>query len=392
MKTEKRTVSYFPAAGAFLMMMAMSLGTTALSFFNEPVSTELEIGRGSFTVYYSLLTASGAFSAPFVGQFVSRHGVRPVIALSSVWCCAGFFVFSFSTSLWAFYVTAIVMGILCISCASLCANVTVQTSYPGEKAASLLGIVMSGSGVGGVLTSMVLPGVLEQYGWRVAYRVLGCIWLMLVLLAVFLIGKPTNHRQTAKNTDISEGITRAEALRSASLYLIIGIGILLSAACGITTQIPSVLASIGFSAAQAGLLMSVMTGAIALGKILQGVLYGKIGLSKGGILTISVFIISFWMLTQKPLAVPALILMAVGVGIVTTLLPLSAREAFGPREYAGIYGIISLGATCGNFLAAPVWGAVYDVFGSYIPGLAAMPFLLIAALILHVVVCKKIGK
>lgn len=386
---EKEKINYLPAAGAFALMMAMSLCTTALSFFNEPVSAELGVGRGSFTLYYSLLMATGAFSSPLVGQFVGKFGVRPVVGLSAVWCFLGFMLFSCSGSLWAFYLIAVCMGVLCVSCVSLCANVTVQTMYPTQKAAGMLGIVMSGSGVGGMIASLILPGILENYGWRIGYRMLAMLWLTLVILAFAAIGKPHHNEKSRTVKTAQGGMTRAEAIRSRQLYCVIGMGLLLSAACGITTQIPSVLTSIGYTASQAGMLMSLMTAAIACGKIIQGVIYGNLGLTKGGILTIGLFVISFWMLTIKALTIPALVFMAMGVGVVTTLLPLNAKAIFGTREYAAIYGIISLGATCGNFVAAPVWGSVYDVFGSYVPGLLFTPFLLIAALGLHILLNRK---
>ena len=44
-----------PALSAFLLMVTMSLLSTALSF-----------GRGSFTLYYSLMVAAGAVSASFL--------------------------------------------------------------------------------------------------------------------------------------------------------------------------------------------------------------------------------------------------------------------------------------------------------------------------------------
>ena len=62
----KKLKSYAPAAAAFLLMMAMALTTTALSFFVTPVCNELGIGRGSFTIYYSLMTATGAVSTTFL--------------------------------------------------------------------------------------------------------------------------------------------------------------------------------------------------------------------------------------------------------------------------------------------------------------------------------------
>ena len=50
---------YRPAAAAFLLMTAMALTTTGLSFFVGPVCDELGLGRGAFTVYYSVMTLAG---------------------------------------------------------------------------------------------------------------------------------------------------------------------------------------------------------------------------------------------------------------------------------------------------------------------------------------------
>ena len=44
-----------PALAAFLLMLTMSLLSTALSFFVSPVCADLGFGRGSFTLYYSLM-------------------------------------------------------------------------------------------------------------------------------------------------------------------------------------------------------------------------------------------------------------------------------------------------------------------------------------------------
>ena len=95
------------------------------------------------------------------------------------------------------------------------------------------------------------------------------------------------------------------------------------------------------------------------------------------------------MLTSKPTAVPALVLIAIGIGIITTLIPLSTKYAFGQKEYASIYGLINMGVTSGNFLAAPLWGLIYDKFGTYHPGLLTAPTIVFTALVLHILVFNK---
>ena len=61
---------------AFLLMLTMSLLSTALSFFVSPVCADLGFGRGSFTLYYSLMVAAGAVSASFLGNYMNKHGIR----------------------------------------------------------------------------------------------------------------------------------------------------------------------------------------------------------------------------------------------------------------------------------------------------------------------------
>ena len=79
--------SFRPAVSAFLLMLTMSLLSTALSFFVAPVCEDLGFGRGSFTLYYSLMVAAGAVSASVLGNHMNKHGVRGIILLSAVWCC-----------------------------------------------------------------------------------------------------------------------------------------------------------------------------------------------------------------------------------------------------------------------------------------------------------------
>ena len=86
-----RLKSLRPAFSAFLLMLTISMLSTGLSFFVAPVCEDLGFGRGSFTLYYSLIVASGAISASFLGSWMNRKGVRGVVFLSALWCCAGFF-------------------------------------------------------------------------------------------------------------------------------------------------------------------------------------------------------------------------------------------------------------------------------------------------------------
>ena len=378
-----------PAVAAFLLMMAMALTTTALSFFVVPVCEELGVGRGAFALCYSLLTASGTVGIPVLGQVIQRHGVRPVVMVSTIWVALGFLVFSLSGSLWVFYGAACCMGVFGTACVSLCATVMVQQRYCGARASTILGIVMAGSGVGGMLVSLCLPGVIQQMGWRMGYRLLAACWLTLGITALVVMGK--GERRSVSLEDASaDGMTRTQALHSPKFYLLIAVSFILSAACGIQQQLPSVLSGYGFAAGQVSLMMSFFTGALALGKIGHGLFYGRVGAVRGGSIVTFLFAASFVMLLKFELVWPGLAALAVGMGAVTTLMPLLTRFAFGSREYAAIWGILSGASNAGALVATPLFGMAYDLSGAYRGAmLAAMAALLLCMVLMHLCFGEK---
>ncbi len=362
---------YRPALAAFALMVAMALTTTALSFFVGPVCDDLGLGRGSFTVYYSFLTASGAAAVPVLGQVINKRGVRGIMTVCAFWVSMGLFLFSLSGKLWMFYAAAAVTGIFGTACVSLCANVIVQQSYAGPQASGLTGLVMSGSGVGGIAVSLVLPGIIEGLGWRWGYRFLAVCWLLLGSCALALLGKTELSGGVGQRRTPVDGMTRAQALGHPALYLLTLVILILSAACGIQQQLPSVLSGYGFTTQEVSAMVSFFTAALALGKIVQGLLYGKIGPHKGGYLIVAIFAISFLLLRIPGLVYPALAMLALGMGCVTTLMPILTRFTFGALEYAAIWSILSTASNVGALIASPLFGFVYDSAGSYEPAMAA---------------------
>ena len=93
-----------PAAAAFLAMMAMAVTSSTLSFFLEPISAELQVGRGSLSLIFSLMTISGALVNPALGQYAGRKGVRGILAVCGLWGCGSLLLLSRS-DLWVLRLT-----------------------------------------------------------------------------------------------------------------------------------------------------------------------------------------------------------------------------------------------------------------------------------------------
>ena len=371
---------YRPAAAAFLTMMAMSLTSSTLSFFLEPVCAALDISRGSFSVVFSLMAVSGALVNPFQGQYAGRRGVQSILLLAGLWGFGCMIAMSAGTALWSLYLAGFCLGIFGSTCLALCGNVIVQQAYFGAQVSAILGCVMSGSGVGGMIFSLLIPRCIASFGWQTGMAVMGICWMVLLWTAAALLGKQKSAGPGSGNGAVGLGMTRAEALRSPKLYLQMVLIIIITAACGIQQQLPSLLSSNGFDAGTVSVMISVMTAFLAIGKVVQGLLYGKLGVQKGGCTMLLVFAAGFLLMLSPSLSWPGLIFLAFGMGIYTTLLPQAARQAFGSREYASIWALIATAGSAGTFVANPVWGTIYDLTGSYTLGLVAAPVLLLAAL------------
>ena len=381
---------YRPAAAAFLVIMAMALTSSTMSFFLEPICESLQISRGSFSLIFSLMSVAGALSNPFVGQYAGKKGVRGILFLTGLWAGGCMILLSWVTKLWMLYAVAFGLGLFGSSCVCLCGNVMVQQSYFGPQASGILGAVMAGSGVGGMFFSLIIPKVIASFGWQTGMQVMGICWLALVWLGMLLIGKQEAPRFSSANGAVGLGMTRAEALKSPKLYLQMAVIVVISACCGLQQQLPSLLGSKGFTDGQVSVMISTMTVFLALGKFGQGLLYGKIGVEKGGILTMAAFAAGSLAMLTRALIWPGLILLAVGLGVYTTLLPMVVRRVFGSREYASIWALITTVGCAGTFVGYPLWGTIYDLTGTYTLGLVGAAVLLALAMWAHLLTLKDV--
>lgn len=376
---KEKLSAYRPAAAAFLTMMAMALTSSTLSFFLEPICIHLDISRGSFSMIFSLMSVSGALLNPYLGQLAGKKGVRGILLVTGLWTGGCMVLLSMVKSLWMLYLMGFLMGALSSTCVALCANVIVQQSYFGPQASGILGGVMAGSGVGGMIFSILIPNCMVNFGWQRAMQVMGILWFALLWLAALLLGKQSALSGGKNNGAVGLGMTRAEALKSPKLYLQMVVIVIITACCGVQQQLPSLLSSHSYDEGLVSLMISIMTAFLAIGKVSQGLLYGKLGVRKGGVLMMLVFASGFLALIWRGLAWPGLLLLSFGLGIYTTLLPQLTRRVFGSREYAAIWALIATVGSAGTFIANPVWGMVYDMTGSYTLGLIAAPVLLVVA-------------
>jgi predicted MFS family arabinose efflux permease len=289
------------------------------------------------------------------------------------------------------YAVTFCLGLFGATCLTLCGNVIVQNHYSSDLASGILGAVMAATGVSGMFFSLIIPRVIAAFGWRVGFWVMGGCWLTLLWLGALLLGKQDMHQRGQTGGTVGLGMTRAEAVKSPKLYLQMFVIVVMGACCGLQQQIPALLGQKGYSAGQISLMISTMTVFLAIGKFGQGLLYGKVGVKKGGLLMMAAFAAGCLAMFSKALTWPALLLLlAPGMGIYTTMVPVVARRVFGSRDYPAIWSLISTAGCVGVIVGYPMWGMIYDLTGTYTLGLIGAAVLLAAAMWAHLATLKNV--
>lgn len=379
------------AVGSAFLMVSVSLGTTCLSFFVAPVTKELGYSRSTFTVYFSVMTIVAMLTTPFVGKAIHKYGVRKIGIAGGLCGTAGFVGLSFCSSMMSFYIAGAVLGVFLFGCTQLNAAVAVSTWFVAKRG-TIMGIVMSASGLGGGLFSLVLPGFIAAHGWRNGYLFLSVAWFIFTVPVSLLLltnkpqdvglepyGKAQGRTQKAIQSETT-GISYSTALRTPPLYLLMCANLLLCAVAGMLQHLPAFYMGNGMTLRQIGSLMSILMIAMIVAKVVLGIASDKFGFTWPVVGLTVLFVASFLLMPTKSYAVLAvsMICMSFGNGSLSVMPPLFTAQIFGQKDYAKLWALASMSATFGTAIGPPIWGLVYDTTKSYLVGLYIAPVLILA--------------
>ncbi|MFZ2316439.1 MAG: MFS transporter [Trichococcus flocculiformis] len=235
---------------------------------------------------------------------------------------------------------------------------------------------------------MIMPTFLDNFGWRMGYFLIaGLFALLTVPNGLFLLVEnpgtvglnaygdqlPAYNESNQPIHDLS--ITYEDARKMKPFYILF-IGIFLSAfGDGMMQHLPAHSSGMNFTSGQVGTLFSlVMTGMI-IANISVGAINDKIDSTITLTLIVVCMLIALFFLatTRSFLALSiVMFILAFGIGGPAVLTPLVVSEIFGIADYPRIWSILGMAPSIGMSISGPLWGAVYDLTGSYAIGMYVM--------------------
>ncbi len=334
-------------------------------------------GAESFIAFGASLTFlfSGLIS-PLAGWLIQKFPLKNLMLVGCGLLGGGLMLHAFATSAPQVYAARIIMGIS-LGFVGVLPSVVLVSNWFVRRRGTALGILLTGTSLGGVVIPPLATPLIERFGWRTAMVLVSLIiWLVLVPAIVFLVrSNPADAGEVPDGDPVPDdlpramardGLTFAEALRTHVFWIFSAGAALIFYPIFVTSQqLILQTAKIGFTAWQGTFVLSGLFALSLGGKFLFGYLsdlYSPVRLIL--FCTTVMFGATFLLLDlNATTAFIFLVPFGLGYGGAFVLIQRLAADFFGRRDYPKILGAITIGETLGAVVGGLTTGWLADRAG-----------------------------
>ena len=368
---------------AMLAMIATSPGQTfGVSIFNPSFRLALELSHSQLTGAYMVGTLLAALPQPYIGGLMDRFGIRRVmlivVILLGLACIFMAQVQGLLMLFLAFFFLRVLgqgaLGLMAINTLAMWFQVRLGTVAGMMNAAA--------AGAIALIPPMILL-LINQFGWRGAYTVLGVlVWLLMLPVLLLLyrnrpedVGQTMDGRPSAKTElaieekEEADSFTLQEARHTRSFWILL----LFTAAwamiiTAIFFNIIPVFTDQGLTDAHAAATFTTIAVALAITQLIAGMLADRYRLNWLASLCMIFIAAGVWMLSQADsvgLAQLYALLIGIGQGLFGAVNNTVWVRYFGRAHLGRIRGSAAMAMVAGSSTGPFIMGATYDLFGSY---------------------------
>jgi sugar phosphate permease len=180
--------------------------SSTLSVFLKPLTEDLHVSRGLFSLLRSGEIIIGAVMAPFIGPLVDRYGGRWLVAGGALMAGSGFLLLGLATEFWQFLLvrwTLVTLGgvFMC----QVVITVTIARWFVRRRGRAVA-IASLGQGMSKVAIPLVTAALFAWIGWRQTWTVFGVLTFLLVVFPaiIFLRRSPEDMGMQPDGIDESD--------------------------------------------------------------------------------------------------------------------------------------------------------------------------------------------
>jgi len=384
---------YIVAVGILVNIAGTFAFSSTLSIFLKPITEELGVTRGAFSLIRTFEIGVAALIVPMLGSWIDRHGGRGVLVLGVLMEGAGLLLSSLVQSFWQFVVvrcSLVIAGEALLG--SLVINVTIAQWFV-RKRGRAMGIANLGTGVAKLGIPIAAASLFVLVGWRYTWAIFGIIAPLLVVAPALIFVRrqpedlglrpdgdaplaPASSRQSTDESpkesaqSSNETVwTRAQAIRLPTFWvLVITFGIASVGIAGLNLHIFSYVTDIGHSPLVAASFMSTIAITQLGSTLVWGMLADRFDIRKVSCIQFLIQGVGLiTAITSRQIYVTYIGFFLYGTGLAGSFV---LREVI----WANFFGRNSLGTVRGLSMlfshlfaasGAPFFGFLHDRTGSY---------------------------
>ena len=233
---------YYLIGAAFIaQFVAVGSQNYIVGAFFKPMTTDLDWTRSEYTIGRTVGQFVMAFTGFFIGGHVDKHGGRRLMFIGIAILSAALYALSFTRELWQWIVlNGLILTVGAAMIGNLVVNVTLSKWFV-ERRGWAVSMASMGVSMAGVLLTPAITEVIDNWGWRAAWRVMAIGSAALIVPTAFLMRRaPEDHgwnpdgrsdEQMATGmgdrarAEFAMSMTRRQAIRTPTFYmLVIGFG------------------------------------------------------------------------------------------------------------------------------------------------------------------------
>ena len=366
------------------LFLVFGSGYNTAGVFFTPLLDHFGWSRAQLSLLQTTLALSAGLVVPLVGWLLDRLEARVVIVAGAACTAIGFLLASRADAFASMVVAYALIGVG-LGAATLLPVSLVVANWFGARRGLALGLAMGGTSAGGMVMTLVASRAIEQGGWREGYLALALpiVAIVIPLVAITVRTRPASGTgaTVAEAASALPGLEVDAALRVRSFWLV-GLAqfCFAFAASGTNLHAIAYFIGIGYGAARAALIMSLVLGIAGAGKLVMGLLADRIGARRAlaaNFVLCAGGMVSLLFAGDAAAAAAFILVYGFTVGAPLTLVPLVMADSLGLRRFGSLSGLLGLFNVLGASAGPVVAGRVFDLTHSYAPAFEAFALALV---------------
>jgi len=399
---------YVIVFAAWFAMLVSSAAQNSFGIFFPDLLEEFGWTRGMLSLGFTLNLWLMACFALLAGYLTERIGPRRTVIIGGIVAALGVGLLSITSQIWHFMLFYGIITPLGISMSYMIATVATVRRWFMRRAALMVAITMTGSGLGIVLFWPLAQQIINAWGWRTGYISFAIILAVGACIAGFLLRRdpesagtyPDGIEIAEKELEAREDfLSRAEqwsvraAFKTRSWWLLICAQFYNLAVVGLIAHI------IAWGTLDLGILQGtvVLIGSLALvlaavvGRLFGGFIsdwyMSRFGVSRKPILYFSVLGVALGCLLSPSVgSATSLTLVSLIIGFsygcAMAVFPTYLGDLFGVANLPVLFGVVAFFIAAAAGLGSMLFGFIHDATGTY-----DLAFFIVAPLCLVSAIC-----